>query len=411
MEGQRLRLALLGADAATVSLVKAAFTDSRFALVGTCELDRCDDPRLVESLSGLLERIRRFDSWEALLDQQQVDAVIVARDADQDRRAEQLRKLIQAGVPVIAAHPVLDSMLVCYELDMIRRETQSVVLPLLADRHHPAIRALAQLAHMGDDSPLGKIEQMTIQRGTSRLSRSEVEQQFARDVDLIRAVAGDMTRLGAMAGGTEQPDYGSLGVQMSGPLGAVGRWNVLPAPTEQGATIMLVGTKGKAIAHDPADGAPWTLEQTIGGEHKTEHYLHWNPAGAALDQLAAAMCGEETEPNWVDAARSVELTETIARSLTKGRTIELYYEDYTEEGTFKGTMASLGCGLLLAALLLLGVVAIVEQLGAPVKLWPYLLVAVLGGFLLLQLLMLVFGGTSRDSQKPPAADEPFSSGS
>lgn len=54
-------------------------------------------------------------------------------------------------------------------------------------------------------------------------------------------------------------------------------------------------------------------------------------------------------------------------------------------------MASLGCGLLLLALLLMGAVAIAEQLGIPyVNHWPYLLAGTLGIFLVLQLLTLVF---------------------
>ena len=54
-------------------------------------------------------------------------------------------------------------------------------------------------------------------------------------------------------------------------------------------------------------------------------------------------------------------------------------------------MTSLGCGLLLLGMLVLGVVAIGEQMGLPwLKGWPYALLATFGLFLLLQLLMLVF---------------------
>ena len=89
-------------------------------------------------------------------------------------------------------------------------------------------------------------------------------------------------------------------------------------------------------------------------------------------------------------SRSVELAETIDRSLKKSRTIELYYEDYTEEGTFKGTMTSLGCGLLLLGMFLLAVVGIAEQMGVPFLCgWPYLLLGAMGIFLAMQVLLLV----------------------
>ena len=95
---------------------------------------------------------------------------------------------------------------------------------------------------------------------------------------------------------------------------------------------------------------------------------------------------------------AIELAETIERSLKKSRTIELYYEDYTEQGTFKGTMASVGCGLLILGLMLMGLVAMGDHVGLPyTKYWPYLLAGCLGIFLLAQLLMLVF---RKDDDQP-----------
>jgi myo-inositol 2-dehydrogenase/D-chiro-inositol 1-dehydrogenase len=141
---------------------------------------------------------------------------------------------------------------------------------------------------------------------------------------------------------------------------------------------------------------PTDIELSCDGRTQAMPCGAWDAGEASLDMLAEALAGS-SEPDWVDAARSVELTETIARSLSKGRTIELHFEEYTEQGTFKGTMTSLGCGLLVLGMLLLGVVAIGEQAGVPyTRYWPYLLLAAFGFFLLLQLLMLVF-------QKPAAA--------
>ena len=64
-------------------------------------------------------------------------------------------------------------------------------------------------------------------------------------------------------------------------------------------------------------------------------------------------------------------------------------------------MTSVGCGLLLLGLCLLGAVAIAEQIGVPfLRGWPYLLVGGLGVFLLLQLLLLVFRGD--DAREMPS---------
>ncbi len=82
----------------------------------------------------------------------------------------------------------------------------------------------------------------------------------------------------------------------------------------------------------------------------------------------------------------------------RGRTIDLHREEFTDIGTFKGTMASLGCGLLMAGLALVVFVAMFRVLAVQagwngvvqiLDFWPYLLLAVLGIFLVLQLLVLI----------------------
>jgi hypothetical protein len=243
-------------------------------------------------------------------------------------------------------------------------------------------------------------------------NKPKVVAQFACDVDLIRGIAGDMTRLGAMASGPDDSAYGSLGVQMSGPAGIVARWSVDPTRNAHGALVSVLGSSGKAAVSIRPERQCWTMELTVGGQARTQHYEAWDPAAAALDELALAIEGQRVEPDWVDAARSVELAETIDRSLGKGRTIELYYEDYTEQATFKGTMTSVGCGLLLLLMLVLGVVAIGEQMGLPwLRGWPYAVLGVFAAFLLLQLLMLVSRKAERDvdSTIAPGADTHFPS--
>jgi predicted dehydrogenase len=385
-----IRVGLLGADSDTAQLLHAIQHSRQFQLVGFCELDAAlpgtSDPVPRSALGGA----RPFDAWETLLDEQIVDAVIVARSSDDDRRAEQLRKLIQVGMPLLVSHPVADSMLVYYELDMIRRETGCLLLPYLTARLHPAIHHIIELTGRGAASPFGKIEQVTFERSVAEPTKVEVFRQFARDVDVIRAIAGDMTQLGAMAAGGDGGAYWGLGVQMSGPQDIVARWSVGSSRSSHGAHLVVRGSHGKAVVDLPST-QPWTLETTVDGATETKTYADWDPGVAMLAQLDAMLAGAPPlSANWVDAARSVELAETIDRSLLKGRTIELYYEDYTEEGTFKGTMTSLGCGLLLIGLVLLGAVGIGEQMGLTfVRAWPYLLLGVLGLFLAMQLLVVI----------------------
>jgi hypothetical protein len=157
--------------------------------------------------------------------------------------------------------------------------------------------------------------------------------------------------------------------------------------------------------------APWGFELSVAGS-RLERQLDrdWNPAAAALDGLAEAIRGANIKPDWLDAGRSAELTETIDRSLKRGRTIELHYEEYSEASTFKGTMAAVGCCLLIVGLVLVVVVGVLEDfLRRRVPLipkWPYVLLGVLGLFLALQLLLLALRREPAATGKPVGAGDP-----
>lgn len=397
-----IRLALLGIDAQTLAIARAAEESRQFDLVGACEVESCPDQSVATEFAAQFPRLARIDVWELLLTEQHADVVVVARSRFEDLRAEQLRKLIQTGVAVLTSQPVQDSMLVYYELDMIRHDTNSLIMPYLPERNHPAVQAVRKMIAQGADSSLGAVQQVIFQRRLSSPDKRAVFEQFARDVDIIRAVAGDMTRLGAMASAHQTGNYAGLGVQMTGATGIASRWSVEPMHGEPGGQLTVLGAHGKATVEIHADDTPWTLEVVAGGKTDRRMFDDWNPADKALAQLASAMHGAPVEPDWVDAARAVELAETIERSLHKSRTIDLYYEDYTEQSTFKGLMASIGCGLLIFGLLVMGAVAIGDLMGLPVrKSWAYLLAGGLGIFLLLQLLMLVFHDDSPGGKDAP----------
>ena len=207
-------------------------------------------------------------------------------------------------------------------------------------------------------------------------------------------------------------NYANLGVQMAGPGPIVVRWSIGPADESPGGRLTVVGARGKAILQMP-DAAAWQLEVRADGCAQTEAYLQWDAAEAALDELRAALEGAPPRVDWCEAARAVELTEAIDRSLARGRTIELHNEEFTDIGTFKGTMTSLGCGLLLGGLGLMFGIGIVEivarKLGLvkfadSLRLWPYWLVGFLVIFLLLQFILKL--AASADPAKSQSGASP-----
>jgi myo-inositol 2-dehydrogenase/D-chiro-inositol 1-dehydrogenase len=401
-----MKLALLGIDDVTLAIVRRALETGLHEVVLLVEEDLTGhEPDSMRQLRALLPPRTAEIAWEAMLHDRPADAIIVARGKDEDLRAEQLRKLVQAGVPMLIAHPVVDSMLVYYELDMIRRESNCVIVPIAPWRWHPAVAQLVNLMKAAD-SPLGAIGQAAFDRTLAVRDKTFVLTQFARDADLIRDTCGDMTRLSALSSSHGESSYANLGVQMSGPGPIVVRWSIGPVEEAPRGALTIVGTRGKATLHMPDEGA-WRLETRIDGQIDAESFLKWNMADAALEQLQAAITGDEPALDWTDAARSVELAETIDRSLAKGRTIELHKEDFSDIGTFKGTMTSVGCGLLLTGLIAvlgLGVVeAVARKLGFPgvadaLRFWPYWLAGLLVVFLVLQLVLKLAAPAESDQR-------------
>ena len=383
-----MRFALLGVDADALTLAHWVAASADHQLVWACEVAGAEG-----QLKAFAPAVQISTFWESLLAGATADAVVVARGANADERADQLRKLVQAAIPLLVVHPVDDSMLVCYELDMIRRESGCAIVPYVPYRWHAGIRRLAAMIAEGAQSPIGAIEQVAMERALAERTRPRVQKQFASDVEVLRALCGDLTSIAALAaGGREEAAYSNLGVQLTGERGVLARWSVASVEHAAAARIVLSGSTGKALLELPEAGLEAELEIVRGGQALREMLPAWSPAAAAIEQLENAMAGKAAVPTWPDACRDVELSEAIARSLAKGRTIELHDEEHSEHGTFKGTMTSVGCGLLVASLVVLLVAAALAKItgNAFFGYAPYLILGVLGLFLILQSLKLVF---------------------
>ena len=180
----------------------------------------------------------------------------------------------------------------------------------------------------------------------------------------------------------------------------------------------MLGATGTAMLTMPADERNWRLEATT-PERTSRTWPEADGATLALKDLANALKGTEPRPTWLDACRDVEIAETAERSAVRGRTIELYQEEHSEQETFKWVMSVGGC--LVLALTLVGLLAAfavggvqmllrdpnvkVESTPWPLwlKLWPVYPIVF---FLLLQFLQLVFrpakraSGASADQENP-----------
>lgn len=397
-----MRLGLLGYDDSIGWLLEAA-------RAGGHTLGPVSDvePAVIADLPGALAA-----PWETLLDPDSSTAVLVGADGWHPGRADAVRGLVQAGRTLVLAHPLDLSMVWAYELEMIRQDTGARLVPFLPERLHPHVGRLrsaleSALAGVG---ATGTPETLLFERRLADRGRDAVLRAFARDADLIRSIAGSPGRLSTLGGGGGGPGpadalWGSLAVGLSGPTSLPVRWQA-GRGSPSGLRIRLQGSDGELSLEIP-DGRRVTCSLEDGVTSQREPL---DRATLMLDELEriASLPFEPPSPpraptaippaTWDDAARAVEMAETVPRSLSRGRGIDLHQEEFTDVGTFKGTMASVGCGLVLVGLLVVLLGALVggiarengwETVARIAGAWPMVLLVILCAFLALQILPLL----------------------
>jgi predicted dehydrogenase len=382
-----MKLAILGTDPDIIALVEAALAAGH-AVAWLGDVRRDDAPALERLLPGL----RESADWESLLDHALVDAVLVGRgQTDETLRAEQLKRLVADVMPVLAVQPISTSVLTYFELDMARHEVHGVL------RHYSPWAVSPAVAELGEwvqsaSGEIGIVHQIVCQRQLPDCARESVVRHLARDVEVLRAIAGGVRTVSAVGPKLADASYASLQVQMTGPGAATLRWTVAPASgSENQATFTLIGERGTATLELPADHPQIAI--IVGGRTEKFSTPPFDAPRAAIDVLndsiaASGTAASERFSTWPTATAAMEIVDTIELSLQKGRTIEVHQQRLTEQLAFRGTMAAFGCGLLLV--MFFGLVAaglMGDVLGVPLKqYWPIALLVVLALFLAMQAL-------------------------
>jgi len=400
-----LRIGLLGCDA---KLAEVALAASRR---GDRIVAAHDVPAEILRVLGL---VTETASWEPLLDAATCDAVLVGADGWNTVRAEAVRTLVQAGRPLVLSQPLELSMLWAYELDMIRRDTGSRLVPCLPDRLHPFVTRLRGRIEASLAGVDAAAESLQFERRMTDRSKAAVLAQLSRDADLVRAIAGDPAKLSTLGAAEAEAAWPTLAVGFTGATQLPVRWQVAPAGTP-GLSIRLQSAAESVTIEAPDESSrDWTWNGAADGGG-------FDRGAATLAALDAALGhGSPRDPeaiptaSWSDAARAIELAETVPRSLSRGRSIDLHREEFTELGTFKGTMASLGCGLIMVALVVVIVATLVAGVarefgwtaaGGLVDAWPIIVLLVLGLFLALQIIPFLMGTKDGDGGPPGPASE------
>jgi myo-inositol 2-dehydrogenase/D-chiro-inositol 1-dehydrogenase len=352
-----------------------------------------------------LDGIARPRDLDDALARPGIDAVIVGGPLEQ--RGELLRRAAAEGLAIICLHPPGPDSEAYYQVSLSRAETGAVIVPYLPLRLHPGVDALRQAV---SSSELGAFRGLKVESPSAGEEADLARVYFARLVDVVRAVLGEIEALTATGDPPgDHPDI-ELVVHLRA---AVGRraelrvWSGDDGPSR----ISLLGAGGSlTLEFDTDFDQPARLiRRGSSGAEQSEQLEAWDPHEAISAVLAASAARHAgpllPSPNLHDATRAMELAEATARSLRRGRTVEMNYEPISEEANFKSVMTSTGCVILIAALCVLPLALAGPALGWNWTIFiAYLIPPVLVIFVVMQVLRFAVRGENFVPQRKKEQD-------
>ena len=368
-----------------------------FALLGTSSLVRQFEAQLADS--SIHQRV--FSSTDLseveliALEQSGAEVIIFGGIADEEALPRAMQFLKAFKGTVFIAPLSTRAVLTAYEFERLAGECVGVLLPLLPSLHHPGMQLLNASAGNSTTSLLasvGEIERVDMQRVLPSGDVESVLDAFAEDITILVALAGSIKEVVAMRTGSEPIP---LNVQSTSKNGRLVRWSAVRPSQEIGsAQILIEGTQGRVLVRLRETGV-WDIESN-------NNDLSSRPP----DLLAhCALINSLAGSSWEPFTHSLEVREAVEKSLNRGRLVRINLDGHGERTAFMGTMASLGCALLLGSLgILIFSAAILSfapenrfgRLSVWVEKVPWLLAGVMVLFLIIQLFAFVIPGRTED---------------
>jgi predicted dehydrogenase len=354
--------------------------------------------RLVAAYPGFEEfpGVPRPSDFEDALAMAEVRAVVVGGDLE--ARGESLRRVAAAGLPAICLHPPGDDAEAYYQVALSREETGAIVVPDLPTRLHPALESLRRAIHGRE---LGVFRGLRIEWSAEPGEGDLARHILPRLVDAVRALIGEVEAVTAAGDPPGPRPTEGLTVHLRGPDARRAEVRIETGPSAP-ARLVVTGAEGSLLLeYEPTlEGPARLIHRTTGSGESLTTLEPWDPHDAILSVLVAAIEHRERDvhPDLIDGTRAMELSEATVRSLRRGRTVDLHYEEISEAGTFKGVMTSIGCVILLTVLVALPVALIGPALGIPWTIYiAYAIPPVLILFILLQMLRFAVRNPMKDA--------------
>lgn len=367
-----MKFALIGDDPDILPLTSA---------IADSQTHRLDCAALLGSLDARLREVapavRVLPRWEAILTAGQIDAVLVCGTDDFVLGAA--RQLASAGNRLLIFPRSAQGSTWIYELSLIRDEGNAWIAPIFVDRALPGfqrIRAAMDAGQLG--RPLYLRIDREIRAGGEGagpvLPKGTVEDALLHDVDLLRSLGGDYSRVTAGLSGAVEDCVAAAAITLSGDALPEATWMARGTSNPPRWSLVIAGEKGEFSVTASGDPVVWSVcEERIALAPSDFDESLWLDEGTALLASIERLLARPTaarRPNsersevdadpertdaavWTDLVRAFEVIDAARVSVRRRRAIDLHSETASERNLFKSQMTALGC--LTLTLTLVGV--------------------------------------------------------
>lgn len=318
-----------------------------------------------------------------------------------ESRGEALRRAAAEGLAILCLHPPGADSEAYYQVSLSRAETGAIIVPVMPLRLHPGLAILHRALSGGELGPFRGIRHAAAAEPDMRDLAREA---FPRMVDAVRALLGEIEAVTASG----EADL-ELIVQLRAAEGRRAEVRIEAGAVQQPCLTVNGSAGSLTLEYHPEHAGPARLIRRMVSPpgDRVEELPPWDPHEAIVGALMSSResRGDPSRPlphpDLNDGIRAMEISEAVARSLRRGRTIDMHYESISEESMFKSIMTSTGCLILLGSLLVLPIALAGPALGAN---WTisiaYLIPPVLVLFAVLQVLRFGIGKEGQEKEKP-----------
>lgn len=357
-----MRLALLCDDLAVIPWLDAMGSGSTHEIVVAATVS----PRGSELLRGRAG-IRLTNQWEDLLIARDIDAVLVG--GSDPSLLEAVKQLATAGQSILFLPQAAQGSTFLYELSLIRDDNRVRLCPALVHRRD---QALVRLRDVLRDGSLGNVQLIQFEREvsgpstTGPIPQTVVDAALLPDLDLLRWLSGDYDQITALRTGAASETVLMQTVTLAGRGLPEATWHIQSTSGAEVSRLTVHAERGRAVVERDPVSNEWVLTESSGAT------VIGNRVAAArelLDEFEASLTGNTSSVEWPELVKVFETLDATQRSVKRRRTIELHFEPMSERATFKTQMTAMGCGVLVATLLLtlvyLAIASLVPQTPKP----------------------------------------------